>query len=199
MKRRDWIFVGICLVVISLLYFSTVREGFVSVNPIPTDADLMSMGTVNVDGSITGTPTSTMQTVIKFIKNYTWNPPLQPNQENRIANSIGMLYYGVPYETLNTLLTGYTTKPTFERVVNDVNKLAKNPLPASQVSTIIQNSQTSTDLNTQMFYAAYVYIFGTDSSSIPVPMQPLTMYISQPCTPSFKSIPGGAVDINCFN
>ena len=200
MKRRDWIFVGICLVIISLVYVSTVREGFVSVNPIPTDADVMSIGNVNTDDSITGTPTSTMQTVLKFIKNYTWNTPLQPNQENRLAKfGIGLFYLSVPYDTLNTLITGYTTKPTFEKVVNDVNKLAKKPLPDSQISTIIQNPQTSTELPTQMMYAAYVYIFGADSSSSPVPMQPLTLYVSQPCTPSFKSIPGGAVDINCFN
>lgn len=199
MKRRDWIFVGICILVFSLLYVSTVREGFVSVNPIPTDADLMSMGTVNADGSITGTPTSTMQTVLKFIKNYTWNTPLQPNQENRLASGIGFFYLSVPYDTLNTLITGYTTKPTFEKVVNDVSKLLKKPLPDSQISDFIQNSRTSTDLGMQMGYAAYVYIFGADSSSSPVPMQPLTLYVSQPCTPSFKSIPGGAVDINCFN
>jgi len=200
MKRRDWIFIGICLVVILVVYVSNIREGFVSVNPIPTDADLMSMGTLNTDDSITGTPTSTMQSVLKFIKNYTWSTPLRPNQENRLAKyGIGFFYLDVPYDTLNTLLTGYTTKPTFEKVVNDVNKLAKKPLPDSQISNIIQNAQTSTDLGTQIFYAAYVYIFGADSSSKPAPTQPLTMYISQPCTPSFKSIPGGAVDINCFN
>jgi len=198
MKRQSWIFLGICLVIISLLYFSNVREGFVSVNPIPTVSDLMSIGTVNFDGTITGTPSPTMQKVIDFIKNYKWNTPLKPNQQNRIADSIGIFYnFGVSYADLNTLITGYSTRPTFEQVVKDGNKLMKQPLSDSNISTMIQNAPTSTDLDTQIFYAAYVYIFGADRS--PSSQQPLAIYIPQPCSPSFKRIPGGALDINCFN
>jgi hypothetical protein len=206
MKRQDWILLGICVLLVSLLYFLEVREGFVSVNPIPTDVDCKSIGTVNVDGSITGTPSSTMEKVITFIKNYKWNIPLKPNQENRIADSISLFYENiVSYDKLNTLITGYSARPTFEQIVRDANKLMKQPLPDSNISTITQNPQTSSDFTNEIFYASYVYIFGTDSSSSSPPSAPaasqqsITMYIPQPCSASFKSIPGGAVDIQCFN
>jgi hypothetical protein len=207
MNYRDHIiFLGLSLVIISLLYFSNIREGFVSVNPIPTLDDHNSIGSVNPDGTITGTPNSTMQKVIDFIKNYKWNTPLKPNQENRIADMISFFYaFGISYENLNTLVNGYTTKPTFQQFANDVNKLSKKPLPDSVISNIIQNSQMSSELFLEVYYAVYNYIFGdqpsstTSNSKSSSTQQPLTMYIPQPCSPSFKSIPGGAVDINCFN
>uniref|UniRef100_A0A6C0EQS6 Uncharacterized protein n=1 Tax=viral metagenome TaxID=1070528 RepID=A0A6C0EQS6_9ZZZZ len=199
MKYQDHIiFLGISLVIISLLYFFNIREGFVSVNPIPTGDDCKSIGTVNVDGTITGTPSPTMQKVIDFIKSYNWSTPLKPNQQNRIADSIESFYgYSISYADLNTLITGYTTRPTFEQFVKDGNKLLKQPRSDSNISAIIQNPQAS---NNEMFYAAYVYIFGSDSSpKSSSKQQPLTMYIPQPCSASFKSIPGGAVDIHCFD
>jgi hypothetical protein len=205
MKYRDHIiFLGLSLVVISLLYFFTTREGFASINPLPTLDDWKSMKGTNVDGSLIGTPSPTMQKVISFIKNYKWNKPLQPNQENNIAISLIMFAeLGLTsYDDFTKTINGYVNKPTFEQVVKDVNNLLKTPFPDSVITTVTTNPQTSNDFWTEVFYASYKYIFGDEPSSAPSSsskQQPLTMYIPQPCSASFKSIPGGAVDIQCFN
>lgn len=193
MRRNEWILILVVVAIFLFVHMSSYMEGFTSLNPIPAPGDVKSIGTVNVDGTITGTPSPTMQKVIDFIKNYKWNTPLKPNQENRIADSIGMFYgFGVSHDNLNTLVAGYTTRPSFEQVVKDANKLMKNPMPDDAIANIIQNSQTSNE----MFYAAYIYIFGDTNSA---PASSTTVTIPSPCKKGTRSIPGGYLETKCFD
>lgn len=197
MRRNEWILILVVVAIFLFVHMSSYMEGFTSLNPIPAPGDVKSIGTVNVDGTITGTPSPTMQKVIDFIKNYKWNTPLKPNQENRIADSIGIFYgFGVSHDNLNTLVAGYTTRPSFEQVVKDANKLMKNPMPDDAIANIIQNSQTSNDLFVEMLYAAYIYIFGDSSSG---PTSSTTVVIPSPCKRATRSIPGGYLETNCFD
>ena len=59
------------------------------------------------------------------------------------------------------------------------------------------NSQPDFANQGDVAYQLYKYVFGDDTST--PTNSPITMYIPQPCNPSFKSIPGGAVDVHCFN
>jgi hypothetical protein len=176
---------------------SLYTEGFTSVNPIPAPGDIDSTGALNADGTFTKTPSPPMQKVINFIKNYKWNTPLEPNQENRLADSIRLFYaFNVSHDKLNTLVAGYTTRPSFEQVVKDANKLMKNPMSDNAIANIIQNSQTSNNLSIEMVYAAYIYIFGDTSSA---PATSTTVTIPSPCKKGTRSIPGGYVETKCFD
>jgi len=90
-----------------------------------------------------------------------------------------------------------------------------------------QNPPSHENVNSVM-YQAYKYLFGEEGvpfpiatppaptavptpplSAAPLPqtipttrsteLQPLMMAVPQPCSAAFKSIPGGAVDVQCFN
>lgn len=197
MRRNEWILILIVLAIFLFVHMTSYMEGFTSVNPIPAPGDLQSIGTLNVDGTITGTPSPTMQKVIDFIKNYKWNTPLKPNQENRIADSIRMFYgFGVRYDNLNTLVAGYTSRPSFEQLVKDANKLMKQPLPDDNITNITQSPQTSNELFVEMVYAAYIYIFGDASSG---PASSTTVTIPSPCKKGTRSIPGGYLETKCFD
>jgi len=211
MKRQDWIFLGICLVIISLLYFSNVREGFVSVNPLPTQADFDSAKMDSTYTKFAGTLTPTMQKIHDYIQNLPWSTPPDSSMIARMTASSGMAIMPIPLSQVTDIINGYSTKPTFAKALTDFNNLRPSnmKLPDSTLQNLITNGKTDFNNfsleNTGPAYALYKYIFGDEPSSTPSTptssssQQPLTMYIPQPCSPSFKSIPGGAVDINCFN
>ena len=190
MRRNKLILILIVLAIFLFVHMNSYVEGFTSVNPFPTDADLQSMGTNQ-------TLSPTMQKVIDFIKNYKWNTALKPNQEFLIAGSITIFYWftATSYESLSNLIASYTTRPSFEQVVKDVNKLIKQPLPDDTITKIIQNSQNSTDMDMQSLYAAYIYVFG-DASSGPTSS---TTFVIPPCKRTTRSIPGGYLETNCFD
>ncbi len=196
MRRNKLILILIVLAIFLFVHMNSYVEGFTPVNPIPTYADLQSIGTISSRG-ITGTPSPTMQKVIDFIKNYKWSRPLKPNEEFDIVSSINIIYFYVAsYESLSNLIASYTTRPSFEQVVKDVNKLnKKDPIPDDTITNFIQNSQNSTNISTQSGYAAYIYVFG-DASSGPTSS---TTFVIPPCKRTTRSIPGGYLETNCFD
>ena len=174
------------------------REGFSNVNPLPTVNDFTSIN------SSTPTITPTMQKMIDYIKGITWsNQPTDDNIKNSMF-SLGFILADPGLDKLSNLVTSYSTRPTFQQALTDWNNMRQNKLPDSKIQDIIQTGPTENPPNLTgngMVYKIYTYVFGEDTPATPnntSSNQPLTLYIPQPCVPSFKSIPGGTVDIHCF-
>lgn len=185
---RNSIFVIAALLILLFAVNMSSREGFVSVNPLPTSDDFKSANT--------GSPTPTLQKIISYIKSITWSTPVTDNEINNLMFVLGLNLSDPGLDKTTNLINSYSTKPTFQQVLTDWNNLRTQKLPDSQIQSIIQTGPTENPPNITgngMVYQIYTYVFGSSTQ------QPLTMYIPQPCSASFKSIPGGAVDIHCFN
>jgi hypothetical protein len=196
LDRQDIFIIGILLLALVML-FMTYREGFTSVNSIPTANDFTSIN------SSSPTISPTMQKMIDYIKGITWSTQLTDDNIKNSMFSLGFILSDPGLDKLSTLVNGYSSRPTFQQALTDWNNLRTNKLPDSKIQDIIQTGPTENPPSVTgngMVYKIYTYIFGEDTSTNNAPQnQPLTLYVPQPCTPSFKSIPGGAVDINCFN
>lgn len=213
MKRQDWIFLGVCLVIFGLLYFLTIREGFVSVNPIPTQADFDSAKLDSTYTKFAGTLTPTMQKIHDYIQNLPWATPKDDGMIARMTASSGMVIMPTPLSQVTDIINGYSTKPTFAKALSDFNNLRQGPnkFSDSQIQDIITNGKTEfnkLDLDNPAgpAYALYKYVFGDEPSSspaspasAPVPAPSTTVNIPSPCHPGTRSIPGGYLETRCFN
>ena len=205
MKRQDWIFLGVCLVIFGLLYFLTIREGFVSVNPLPTQADLDSFKYSSTSQTYVGTPTPTLQKILDFGKNLPWKSGTSDN--DIVINTMNAINGG--FNTIPTIANKYTTRPSFQQVINDLSKENPNN-DFFKNGIVIQNGPTDnqiTPYSPGAWYAIYKYVFGDEPSSspasspasAPVPAPSTTVNIPSPCHPGTRSIPGGYLETRCFN
>ena len=74
---------------------------------------------------------------------------------------------------------GPKSKTPYSAPSNTLSPIAPKPSPAASSSTMAANSAPP-----------------ASSSS---PNQPLTFYIPQPCKTEYKSVPGGSVELRCFD
>ena len=210
MKRQDWIFLGVIALILGLLYFSNLREGFVSVNPLPTQADFDSAKMDATYTNFTGTLTPTMQKIYDYIQNLPWATPKDSSMIARMTASSGMAIFPLPLSQVTDTINGYSTKPTFAKVVTDFNNLksSNTKFSDSQLQFIIANGKTQfntlePNLPAGVAYALYKYVFGDEPSSspasAPIPAPSTTVNIPSPCHPGTRSIPGGYLETRCFN
>jgi hypothetical protein len=210
MKRQDWIFLGVIAIILGLLYFSNMREGFVSVNPLPTQADIDSAKLDSTYTNFAGTLTPTMQKIHDYIQNLPWATPQGDSMIARMTASCLMTIFPLSLSQVTDAINGYSTKPTFAKVVTDFNNLRppNNKFPDSQVQFIITNGKTQfneleINLPAGLAYALYKYVFGDEPSSspasTPIPAPSTTVNIPSPCHPGTRSIPGGYLETRCFN
>jgi hypothetical protein len=217
MKKQDWIFWGLVLVLVGFLLFRKSREGFASVNPIPTQDEWNS----GIDGS-----SPNMQKLKSYIAGLPW-PNGSPASFaialvlNYVINDAGGL------SAINSWIASYTSRPTFKEAVEDFFGLLHNPLSGSVPSQIISNGPTENPIGINgAWYAAYKYIFGNEpppsmsgkstpsmsgKTSAPAPSligvpeaapskgTPISMPSQSPCQPRFLSVPGGINEVRCFS
>lgn len=183
----------IILVVIAflILFNSSNRENFTSLNPIITQADYDSL--LN-----NRTPTANATILTNW-----WNKNTTMSIYDLPAFAYNLQHYG-------TIVPSLSGPPNVDDFLRQIITTLDNG-NQDQLEVVYNDYKAGLNSSTSWFSnAIYTYYFGTAPPAPPAPPAPSISgntsstivppkKSTSPCYPEFKSIPGGTMEFRCFN
>lgn len=217
MKRNNgWLILLAVIGLFALIWMSgRFKEGFTG-NTLPTLEDANSAKWEFANGHFTpssGTPSPTMINIANWFKtNAPWPTTTTLNDiAGAISFPVSMAYNFIfkqnPQPFINfiqSMPSGGSVSDNVTKIVNFVNTTysPSQPIDPNEFITAINKGQPPSpqvisDVN--LYYWTYVYLFGKpDSSTTTNSIPNNTPPAPTPCTPFYRSIPGGSLETRCF-